>query len=206
MAHIESASYYEAFHHQAPQEPIRPAPSQQRSSERKRIFTVDDIKFVKNGIDICRYRPPDKGTDYEDKCFQKIVNDRNDRLILGPHLIDLVFASAFPGRHRPDAIEIDVVKLDEWVVKRLFEFKSGIDRKTTRKLNGFSDLVGDFRSDESYLPRQLRIALPSEISVPEKLATPPDSEIDVVFVTPTGVKSVGVETEFVLYSQNVSAA
>lgn len=163
-------------------------------------FTKDQIVRFKNTLDVHWHKPLHKNTDYEDDCLKSIASDRTDTLILGAHLIDLIFWHGLAGRKRPDAIEVDVTDPNSWILKHLYEFKSGKNKKSTSKINGFAGLMKELREDEAYLPSLLRRALPEDIPLPQQIVVPPDSQIDLTFISPRGDLYHSAETEFTLHN------
>ena len=127
-----------------------------------------------------------RSQDYEDKCFRAITQDSVGCLI-GPRLVDYLLLQGkglLRTQIRPDAVFFSETTFDRWTLTDLFEFTTGKQSKTSRKLNGFSVLLAHLREDPSYLPNLFQVVLGDCISIPSDIVIPEDSRVKVTMVRP----------------------
>lgn len=167
-----------------------PPPLREYSAQHNRGKSIDEIPIehtyvVGRGIDVkAEHAPKLHDFDYEDSCFQTIAEDspRNRFVYLGPHLIDTILPVGFPGVAIPDTLGIDARQLNVWVLREIYEFKSGNKLTPYRKMEGFSRLLDMMREDDTFFPGMLQDAMPW-VDFPDRIVVPPDHRVEVTFVS-----------------------
>jgi len=149
------------------------------------------IRGFGNGIDLVINSPigPQR---YEEDCFLALVKNNPQFFVIGPHFIDYAFvATGLTGEVRPDALLLSRGRDNQLV--GMSEFKSSKTNGIHKKTEGFSRLLALFRKDQALLPDILNNTL-EDAGIYEKpfsrIIIPPDSEIDVTFISPHKVELV----------------
>lgn len=154
----------------------------------------EQLSFSGNGVELRQEFSPHLNplsATFENRCYDRILTKPGESIVLGPHLVDIIFKYGKVGFvTRPDAILFDTSETGKWVLKELFEFKfsergKSKNRGTGEKIAGFSNLLAILRQNPDYLPTLLVATLSGSIEIPKSIEIPDDSQITLTFIFST---------------------
>ncbi len=133
------------------------------------------------GMDI-EVKNKNRQQEYEDACFEYLMDMYPNAFLFGPHYIDWAFGkSDMPDEGRMDAMWFKPYR-DGVILSGLAEFKSGKTNGVVRKMNQISSTLERVRQNPQRLQNILN-SLEPEITIPA-IYIPPDANLVVKFLSP----------------------